>query len=60
MLRKVANGVWRTEDADGMPAAVVTALDFGKPLPVAEQWWTASQMVLHDLVGSDTVRDMLM
>lgn len=59
MLRKVAEGVWWIEDADGMPIALVTALDDGTPLAVAEQWWAASQTLLRDLNGSDTVRDML-
>ena len=59
MLRKVADGVWCIEDADGMPAALVTAMEDGTPLVVAEQWWNASQMLLRDLTGSDTIRDML-
>jgi hypothetical protein len=57
MLRKVANGVWWIEDADGMPTALVTALADGTPLAVAEQWWTASHDLLHDLTNSDSVRD---
>lgn len=59
MLRKVADGVWYIQDADGMPAALVTALDDGRSLAVAEQWWTASQRLLRDLGDSDIVRDML-
>jgi hypothetical protein len=60
MLRKVADGVWYIEDADGLPAALVTTLQDGTPLGLAEQWWTASQTLVRDLADSDTVRDMLM
>lgn len=42
-----------------MPLALVTAMDDGTPLIVAEQWWNASQMLLRDLTGSETVHDML-
>jgi len=51
MLRKVADGVYWTEDADGLPAALVTTLDDGTPLKVAEQWWTASRTMMDRATG---------
>ena len=58
MLRKVADGVYWTEDADGLPLALVTALDDGTSMKVAEQWWDASRRLL-DWVSSDAGRDWL-
>jgi hypothetical protein len=57
MWRKVADGVWCTEDADGMPAALATSLDDGTPLRIAEQWWGLGQRLL-DWVGSDAEREL--
>lgn len=51
MLRKVAGGVWWIEDADGLPAELVTVLDDGTPLSAAESWWTASARVIETLAG---------
>ncbi|MGH3278505.1 MAG: hypothetical protein ACRDNW_05135 [Trebonia sp.] len=39
MWHKVADGVYCIEDADGLPAALVMALDDGTPLKAAETWW---------------------
>jgi hypothetical protein len=49
MLRKVAGGVWWIEDADGLPAALVTTLDDGTPLSAAEPWWAASARMIETL-----------
>ncbi|MGH3165809.1 MAG: hypothetical protein ACRDN0_07925 [Trebonia sp.] len=46
MLRKVAEGVYWIEDAEGSPLALVTALEDGTSLKVAEQWWAASRRML--------------
>jgi hypothetical protein len=37
------------EDADGLPTALVTHLEDGTSLKVAEQWWAASQNLLRTL-----------
>jgi hypothetical protein len=58
MLRKVADGVYWTEDADGLPAALVTALEDGTPLRVAEQWWSAGRMLV-EWAASDAARAWL-
>lgn len=49
MMRKVADGLFWTEDADGLPAALVTALDDGTPLKVAERWWATSRTLFQTL-----------
>lgn len=59
MWRKVTDGLWCIEDADGIPAALVTHLDDGTSLAVAEQWWAASQRLVNDLSDSSTIRDWL-
>lgn len=38
--QRVAGGVWCVEDVDGLPVALVTRLDDGPSLAVAEQWWS--------------------
>jgi hypothetical protein len=57
MLRKVADGVYWIEDADGLPSALVTTLDNGTPLKVAEQWWTASRTMMDP--ATDLGRELL-
>lgn len=57
MLRKVAEGIYLAEDADGLPAALVTTLDDGTPLKVADQWWTASRTVMDRATA--LARDLL-
>jgi hypothetical protein len=47
MLRKVTDGVYWTEDADGLPMALVTALADGTSLKAAEPWWAASRRMLN-------------
>jgi hypothetical protein len=48
ILRKLADGVYWTEDADGLPAALATTLDDGiTSLKAAEQWWSAGQRLLE-------------
>jgi hypothetical protein len=47
ILRKVADGVYWIEDADGMPLALVTTLEDGTPLKAAEPWWAASSRMLE-------------
>jgi hypothetical protein len=50
MWRKVAEGVYCIEDADGMPLALATTLDDGTPLKAVEPWWAASRrMPVMDL-----------
>jgi hypothetical protein len=46
MWRKVADGVYCIEDADGMPLALATTLDDGTPLKAAEPLWAASRRML--------------
>jgi hypothetical protein len=46
MWRKVADGVYCIEDADGMPLALATTLDDGTPVKGAEPWWAASRRML--------------
>jgi hypothetical protein len=46
MWRKVADGVYCIEDADGMPLALATTLDDGTPLKAVEPWWAASRRML--------------
>ena len=46
MLRKVADGVYWIEDADGLPMALVTALDDGTSLKAAGPWRAASRRML--------------
>jgi hypothetical protein len=46
MWRKVADGVYCIEDADGMPLALATALEDGTPLEAVEPWWAASRRML--------------
>ena len=58
MLRKVADGVYWSEDADGLPMALVTALDDGTSLKVAEQWWVPGQLLL-EWAASGAVSDWL-
>jgi hypothetical protein len=48
-MRKVADGLYWVEDADGLPAALVTALDDGTPLKAVERWWMASRTLLQTL-----------
>lgn len=57
MLRKVADGVWWTEDSDGLPGALVTHLEDGTSLRAADQWWTASRAVAATL--AESARDLL-
>jgi hypothetical protein len=48
VLRKLADGVYWAEGADGLPAALATTLDDGvTSLKAAEQWWAASQRLLE-------------
>jgi hypothetical protein len=56
-LRKLADGVYWTEDADGMPAALATTLEDGvTSLRAAEQWWAAGQSLL-EWTASDAGRE---
>ena len=57
-LRKAADGVYWTEDADGLPAALVTTLDDGTPLKVAEQWWWTASRTMMDR-ATDLARELL-
>jgi hypothetical protein len=48
MLRKVADGVYWIEDADGLPMAfLVTVLADGTSLKAADSWWAASRRMLE-------------
>lgn len=47
MWHKVADGVYAIEGLDGLPIALMTTLDDGMPLRVAEQWWAGSRRLLE-------------